>query len=366
MKKLLFVAFAGAVAGLISPFFAGSLVWMIRSLNDLWGGFLIFAPVIGFWIVGFFARISPLILGTGVNSYKDEAVRIRPVDLALKYFSTSVTLGFGGSGGLVSPILFMGKGISELFVRKGERTFSIAFAAGMLTFYLGAPLSAALLSVEYFEKDKVSYEDLMPAFLASTISYYNYRLLGFEPIFLNALNIGQLPHVSTREVLTAFALAPIFGGFGMLIYFLKVLYGRFSGRLSPLQKTILSGLLVSLVGIIFGRNVLGLKIVYGEKEHLFIAGKVMATVFTIESMGSSGYFTPLTVIGVNLGYLLSPLGLNAQIGAIVGISALLSSMLNVPIAAVLFPMELFGHGALIPAAIGSSVAYMLYKRFRLE
>lgn len=366
MKRLLLVAFAGVLSGLASPFVAGSMVSLVRWLNNLWGEFLIVAPFIGFWIVGFFSRFSPLILGTGVNSYKDESVRIKPLDLSLKYISTSVTLGFGGSGGLVSPILFMGKGISELLARKGERTFSIAFAAGMLTYYLGTPLSAALLSVEYFEKDRVSYEDLMPAFLASIISYYNYRLLGFKPVLLSALQLGSLPRVSTQEVLTAFALAPVFGAVGLSAYMLKFLYGKLVAKLNALQKTLLSGLLVSLMGLIFGKNVIGLKIIYGENEISFITGKILATVFTIESMGSSGYFTPLTVIGMNLGYVFSGLGATQAIGSIVGISALLSSMLNVPIAAVIFPVELFGYGALVPAAIGSSVAYMLYKRFRLE
>ncbi len=41
-------------------------------------------------------------------------------------------------------------------------------------------------------------------------------------------------------------------------------------------------------------------------------------------------------------------------------------MLNIPVAAVVFPVELFGLNALVPAAIGSSVAYILYRKYRLE
>ncbi len=369
MKHLLMVVIAGVVSGFISPFVSGSMVNAVRWLNETWGNALIVAPFFGFWIIGFFSRYSSLILGTGVDSYKDESVRIKVKDLVLKYASTVITLGFGGSGGLVSPTLFIGKGLSEVFSRRSERMFSIAFASGMLTFYLGTPLSAALLSVEYFEKDRVTYEDIMPALLASTISYYHYKLMGYEPIFLQTLRIAPIESVGTREVLSAFVLAPIFGAIGMSVYFLKWVYRRWTDKLDVFRKTVLSGILVSVVGLLIDPRVLGLKVAYGPDAHYatrFLTGKILATVFTIESMGSSGYFTPLTTMGMNLGYAFSALGFDQNIASVVGISALLSSMLNVPIAAVVFPLELFGHGALIPAAIGSSVAYMLYKRFRLE
>ncbi len=366
MKHFLMVLLAGAVAGMTSPFVAKSIVYIITTLNRLWGAYIVFAPLIGFWIVGYLYRYSKLILGTGVNSYKDENIRIKIHDLALKYLSTSVTLGFGGSGGLVSPILFMGKGISEIFIRKGEKIFSIALASGMLTYYLGTPLSAALLSVEYFEKDRVGYEEIMPAILSSMISYYIYDLMGFQPLLLNAIAVMKIPKVHFSDIFASYLLGAVVGGIGMIMYLLKWLYKNFMDRLRPLHKTIASGVVVSLVGIIFGNDILGLKIIYGETAYRFVPGKILATVFTIESMGSCGYFTPLTIIGMNLGYIFQNIGITQEIGSVVGISALLSSMLNVPIAAILFPVELFGYGALIPSAIGSSMAYMLYKRFRLE
>ena len=369
MKRFFMVVIAGMVSGLISPYVSGSIIKIVESLNNLWGNLIIFGPFVGFWIIGFLSRYSKLILGTGVDSYKDESVRIKLKDLILKYFSTVTTLGFGGSGGLVSPILFIGKGMAELISRRSERVFSIAFASGMLTFYLGTPLSATLLSIEYFEKDKVGYEEFMPALLASTVSYYNYKLLGFEPIFLHKLQLHGSLSVGTDEVLISFILAPLFGAFGMGMYFLKWIYGRWTSRMNAFQKSVLSGALVSTIALTLNPYVLGLKVIYGPEtggEGGFLLGKALATVFTIESMGSSGYFTPLTVIGMNFGYVLSKLGIDQGLASIVGISALLSSMLNIPIAAVIFPMELFGHEAMIPAAIGSSVAYMLYKRFRLE
>ncbi len=366
MKEVIFIIIAGVASGIASPFIEGSIVNLIRFTNKFLGDYIVFTPMLGFWIVGFLARKFPIILGTGVDAYVDHTRKISPIETVLKYISTFITLGLGGSGGLVSPTLFIGKGISESVYKKGERILSIAFASGMLTYYLGTPLTAALLSVEYFKKDEISYEDLMPAVMAATISYFHHNAMGYEPIFLKAIHASEIPSIELKNVLIAFVVAALFGGIGLVMYFLKWIYRKFTERLNVYQKTIVSGLLVSLVGIIFGKNVLGLKVVLGQNPEKFIAGKILATVFTIESMGSSGYFTPLTTIGINLGYVLERFGFPHQIGSVLGISALLSSMLNIPLAAVIFPVELYGYKALIPAAIGSSVSYMLYKKFRIE
>ncbi|MCD6449135.1 MAG: chloride channel protein [Thermotogaceae bacterium] len=366
MREVILIITAGVVSGIVSPFIEGSIVSLIHFMNDLLGDYIVFAPMLGFWIAGFLARKSPMILGTGVDAYADYNKKITPVDTILKYLSTFVTLGFGGSGGLVSPTLFIGRGIAESVYRKAERILSIAFAAGMLTYYLGTPLTAALLSVEYLKEDEVSYEDLMPAIMASTISHFHYNVLGYDPIFLKAVHISEIPPVGFKYILLSFVFAVIFGGLGMAIYFLRWVYRKYTEKLNVYRRTVVSGLLVSLVGIIFGKNILGLKVILGQNPERFVAGKVLATVFTIESVGSSGYFTPLTTIGINLGYIFERFGLPYQIGSVLGISAMLSAMLNIPLAAVIFPVELYGYKALIPAAIGSSVSYMLYKKYRVE
>ncbi|MBT1247017.1 hypothetical protein XO09_03430 [Thermosipho sp. 1223] len=367
MKELVWVLIAGVISGFISPFLAKTLVNVIELINILWGNYIVFAPVIAFWIVGLLEKHSKLILGTGVNSYKNKKIHITLKDLILKYISTMITLGFGGSGGLVSPILFIGKGLSEIFSKKFGRIFTISFASGMLTYYLGTPLSAAFLSVEYFEKDTVSYEDLMPALLSSMISIFHVRILGFTPIFIEKFSKLNIENVTTIDIIFSIIFAMLFGGIGMLAYILKFYFRNYINRLDSVKKTLTSGLLVSLTGIIFGSTILGLKVFFGGKNvEKLIIGKILATVFTIESLGSCGYFTPLTIVGMNLGVVVGNFGFNSSIFSIVGLSALLSSMLNLPIAAVIFPLELFGYKALIPAAIGSSVSYLLFKKFRLE
>ncbi len=367
MRTFLFVLAAGVISGTVSPFVAKSLVISIRFLNDLWGDAIVVAPLILFWIVGYLSSFSKRITGTGVDFYVDDSVHMRFKDLVLKYISTMVTLGLGGSGGLVAPILFIGKSMSNVLVRKAERIFTISFAAGMLSYYLGTPLTAALLSVEYFEKDSIDYDDLMPAFLASMISTFNIKLFGFKPMVIEYFRGIEVSQLRAVDFLVALPIAFLFGSIGMSAYALKYYFRKFMGRFDDFTKKIVSGLFLTSTGVIFGEEVLGLKIFFGgEKVFKLIAGKIVATVFTIESLGSAGYFTPLTLVGVNLGHLFSNLGLDVGVGASIGLSAILSSMLNVPIAAVLFPMELFGMKAIIPAAIGSSVSYIIFKRFRIE
>ena len=92
----------------------------------------------------------------------------------------------------------------------------------------------------------------------------------------------------------------------------------------------------------------------------------MSSVVTIGGGGSAGFFTPCVLVGEHLGMAFSQLGFSQSVCVVVGISAMISSVLNAPLAAILLPVELLGVSALIPAVLGSTVSYLIYRRFRIE
>jgi H+/Cl- antiporter ClcA len=78
----------------------------------------------------------------------------------LKSVYTSITLGFGGSGGIVTPIFFIGSSAGTLFasiLRLDTATFA---AIGMVSVLAGAantPIAASIMAMELFGPAVASY-----------------------------------------------------------------------------------------------------------------------------------------------------------------------------------------------------------------
>ncbi len=96
-----------------------------------------------------------------------------------------------------------------------------------------------------------------------------------------------------------------------------------------------------------------------------ILGIFFATALISGTGSSGGLFMPILIMGSLLGLLLAAVtGFPYPILlAMVGISASLSTTLNVPIAAAVIVVELFGPPALVPAIIGALAGYVIGRNF---
>ncbi len=87
----------------------------------------------------------------------------------LKAVFTSITLSFGGSGGLISPILFVGTTAGAAFAQLFNYDISIFAAIGMVSLLAGAtntPIASSIMAVELFGSSIAPY-----AALACVISF---------------------------------------------------------------------------------------------------------------------------------------------------------------------------------------------------
>jgi len=87
----------------------------------------------------------------------------------LKMLFTSITLSFGGSGGIITPIFFVGSTIGNIFGRMFGLDASLFSAIGMVSLLAGAantPISASIMAVELFGPQIGAY-----AAIACVISY---------------------------------------------------------------------------------------------------------------------------------------------------------------------------------------------------
>ena len=98
---------------------------------------------------------SPMYLGLGLPVIEG-ALRGDPTPwyaFLLKPIFTSITLGFGGSGGIVTPIFFVGSTAGSAFAQLLHQSTTTFAAIGLVSVLAGAantPIAASILSVELF------------------------------------------------------------------------------------------------------------------------------------------------------------------------------------------------------------------------
>lgn len=111
----------------------------------------------------------PLGLGLEVMESSFKEGYIPWYDFLLKIFYTSVTLNFGGMGGKVTPIVFIGATAGNMFGRVMNMDPAMTSAIGFVSVLAGAsntPVAASILAVELFGSDIAPY-----AAIACVISY---------------------------------------------------------------------------------------------------------------------------------------------------------------------------------------------------
>jgi H+/Cl- antiporter ClcA len=98
---------------------------------------------------------STTYLGLGLETIKNaiEGENVNPGAFILKMVFTSITLSFGGSGGIITPIFFVGATAGNTFGSLLGLDKSLFAAIGMVSLLAGAantPISASIMAVELF------------------------------------------------------------------------------------------------------------------------------------------------------------------------------------------------------------------------
>ena len=146
----------GAWCGLIALFFIETMNLSHRTFDLFFKSRLLKALVGGGLLVLIAVFASPRYLGLGLTTL-DEGLRgdLLPAGAVFwKSIATSITLGCGGSGGVVTPIFFIGTTAGNLFARLFDPQNIAAFSAiGMVALLAGAantPIAASVMAIELF------------------------------------------------------------------------------------------------------------------------------------------------------------------------------------------------------------------------
>lgn len=315
---------------------------------------------------------------------------------------SAVTVGFGGSVGLETPIAVTGSAIGSNYAQRyslgfKERTLLLASgAAAGIAAAFDAPIAGVMFAFEIILTGLV-FTDFIPLVIAAICGSLLSTIILKEDVLFN---------LHAREVFY-YGNTLYFVGLGLLTglyarYFLVVgekvhqFFERFKNKI--LLRAIIGGSLLSLLCVVFpplfGEGYLNIRILHrGEVEHLIqeslfayfgtsqliiiaflgltILMKAFATSITLSSGGNGGNFAPSLVAGGLLGYLfgfvLEMMGMpNVPTTnlMLVGMAGVMSGALYAPLTAIFLIAETSsGYDLFIPLMIVSVMAYAINRFF---
>jgi len=204
----------GIWCGLIALFFIETMNLTHKSFDRFIKNRLLRAAVGGALLILLTEIASPRYLGLGRDTleagWKGNALPIGA--FFWKSLATSITLGCGGSGGVVTPIFFIGTAAGNLFAQLFNPQYIAAFSAiGMVALLAGAantPIAASVMAIELFGPGIAADAALtcMVSFLiVGYRSIYPSQLLGIQKsdslVVETGMPIGEMDRatVSHRE-----------------------------------------------------------------------------------------------------------------------------------------------------------------------
>jgi len=138
-------------------------------------------------------------LGLGLNTI-ESSLNGQPLPwyaFILKSFTTSTTLNFGGSGGIVTPIFFVGSSAGNIFaqvLRLDVMLFSALGFVGLLAGAANTPIAASIMAIELFGPQIGPYAALVCVisfFMTGHRSVYPSQILAFKKSKSIDIEVGK-------------------------------------------------------------------------------------------------------------------------------------------------------------------------------
>jgi CIC family chloride channel protein len=320
-----------------------------------------------------------------VVSYHDHQGDIDMRPFLPKLLAAVTTVGFGGSAALEGPSIYGGGAIGSWLWKKmkrlnltprDRRVMLISGAAAGMAAVFRAPLTGLVFAVEMPYKDDLAHEALLPSLIASVVSYITLAsFMGAQPIF----DFGSARAFTRQDLMWSAVLGAAIGLVAM-VFSITFRHARsffVKWTLPHWMKLTIGGFLTGLCGLIFvaifkdglipmGPNYEAVGLILGAQHSVleliaFAVFKLAATLFSLGSGGVSAMFVPLFLTGGSLGTAFGQALVHSaslELYAAVGMAAFIAAGYKTPLAAVTFVAEATGgHAFIIPALIGSAVAY---------
>lgn len=356
------------------------------SNNNL-GIYVIVIPVIGGLIVGLMAKYgSKAIRGHGIPEAMEQILtnqsKIKPSITYLKPIASAISIGTGGPFGAEGPIISTGGALGSTLgqiikITPNERKILLAAGAtaGMAAIF-GSPIAAILLAIELllFEFSPRSF---IPVALACITGAAGHHLLFEDSVVFPIENIIEV---------AANAALFFYGIMGIVIGLLSVIVTKIVYWIEDMFERLpihwawwpaLGGLAVGIIGY-FSPKTLGvgynniIDLLSGtmtiQAVLLLCVFKFLSWAISLGSGTSGGTLAPLLTIGGAIGALLGSvgmywfpnIGINIQLAALVGMSAMFAGASRAFLTSIVFALETTGQsGALLPLLATCTSSYIV-------
>lgn len=334
---------------------------------------------------------------------------------ARKFLATLATLGSGASGGLEASVTLIGESVSaSLFKPRANvsdnsiwhrwwlswnqdhlQTAQLSGVAAAVATVLGAPLTAAFFAVELMYRRRPVIEKLVYALVSALIAFFLTTIVSNGHTAIFEIDVQQrIPPPTTLNYYGLVVLVAVLVAISSIFFgILRVRVEKTFHQSQPdiVQRHLLGALLAGLLGlgIAYGVDLLavrgilpdsagahGLQLALGSGEPIIMAAltggviswvaliglgaKMLTTSITIGSGGSAGLLVPSLYFGTMIAASVAAfMGVPAMTLIVPAMAASLVAIANVPLAAVLFTVELFGASYLVPSLIALVVATIL-------
>ncbi len=399
----------GLLSGLVSVILKNitfGIEWLLSNAITVSENSVYFIlPVIGLWLVYLFVtyvskqKVEHAIPSILFSLSKRNGL-LKRSKMYLPLITTPLTVGFGGSVGLLGPAVASASAVSsnlgQLFhVDRKTRTLLIGCAAsGAIASIFQSPIAAIIFAIEVFSLD-LTFASLLPLLIASVSSVltsyffvgngvlFNYSVTTpfalSDTLFLILLGIGtgvasiyfSKIYFSVYKFFERFKTNGqklIVGGLsiGIMLYFIPPLYGEGIGfindllegnHLHALGKTPFDDYLDNIwivIALLFGITVF----------------KAVAMTITFAAGGAGGIIIPTMVMGSALGNvfakIINTIGLGFQVNesnfTLLGMAGLIAGVLHAPLTAIFLIAEITGgYQLFVPLMITASMSFIITK-----
>ncbi len=341
-------------------------------------------------------RISPRSSGEGIPSYIEgmsEHGGVLPLKATIfKFFSSLVTLGSFGAGGIIGPLgrvnsgLLSGAGKKIFKDNRHIKTAGIAGFAAITGLVFNAPLGGGIFAVEILQTSAIPYVHLFPAILASSLAVFTARVFDLPRFFPLVPQEWAADPLNLPYVIGVAFLAGLGGkAFNQLYRFTAFLIKREQLERLWIKALIggtLGSLLIWLINPLFaGTGISGLYAIFLDTGdlyggihpgvHLAIVCLVMLIIRSLGTCLTIGTGLSAGITGtVAIGGLLIGCGAASIIGIpmysgdyyaflAAGFAGMLGSSMNIPIAAAVLGIEVFGLEYSLPSAVAAIIGYQV-------
>lgn len=316
--------------------------------------------------------------------------------------TSAITVGFGGSVGLESPIVVTGSAIGSnmgrlMHLNYKKRTLLIGCgAAGAISAIFNSPVAGVIFSIEVILAE-VTIAAFIPLLIASVFgSLVSLVLLGNDRLFsfklTDPFTAYDVPYYIVLGVVCGL----------VSVYFVRVTY-KVENWLDSLKNDIgralvggiCLGLIIFIFPPIYGEGYDSIKLLISGNDFqllnnslffesidnylllgIFILGviliKPVASALTIGSGGSGGIFGPSLFIGGMTGFLVSKalnlLPVHYQLSSsnftLVGMCGVMSGIQTAPLTAIFLIAEITsGYTLFVPLMLVSAISYITFSYF---